>query len=338
MISCATTEFFNIEIQKPAQYPLPLDIKNVVIVDNTITQPADIGHKNIIGNSEESISVSSDSVSTVLIESLAQFLEEEKFFDKVTSLKSPLRQTGSFLHELQIDSSTVQQIAQTEEADGIISLDKLIMQSEKKAAPLGDGLTQEKMKLYIEARFRIYSAKGLLISPSILYQDTLQWENTKYRDLKITDFNPELEEIPYPRKKVLYQGAIYIGSEMVKMFTPYWENQTRWYYTNGSTNMRQAAAKASGNRWDDAASVWENLFDKETKPIKKAKLASNIAVANEMQDNIESAFEWSLQAVDLYNSVDLKNKSENDAMNEIRDKEYSKELARRVKDMELLRK
>jgi len=329
MASCASIEFLEIDVQKPAQNALPQTVQKVGVVNNAGIQPDNVGHKTKNYINETEIRVANDSINEVLTDALAQFLDEEGYFDKVSSFDRALRKDNSFLSERPIDPVIIRQISEALDAEAIISLDRLIMFSELNSERIGNGLTADVIKLFIDAKFRTYSNEGVLLSSPVLFQDTLSWNGIRDGSYYLTDDLPT-------REGALYQGALYVASEMVKMFTPYWEKQNRWYYTNGGTQMRKASMKASVNDWRDAAIIWGELYEKEKNTKNKAKLASNIALANEMLDDIENALNWTKISSELFSSTIKQGDSKTVDVDIIRVEAYMQELRNRMGDFKKL--
>ena len=55
-----------------------------------------------------------------------------------------------------------------------------------------------------------------------------------------------------------------------------------------------------GNQWLKAIEKWNEFYTREKKMLNRAKAAHNIALAYEMLDEMESAYEWATVANDLF--------------------------------------
>ena len=132
--SCAGIQYISIETLEPAQVTLPANIKSVAIVNNVAQQPNDIGHytNSLEKNTPNKATASSDSIAIFYTEALAQFLNEENFFDKVVYYAKPLRTDNKFLEEVPITPEIMNQIKNITGIDAVISLDKLWTQTSVK--------------------------------------------------------------------------------------------------------------------------------------------------------------------------------------------------------------
>lgn len=325
--SCSTVNWLTINIQKPAQVTLPVSVQNLAIVNNSITQPSDIGHKSINYSNETEVNVSSDSLNIILTEALTQFLDEEEFFNSVVLYDQSLRnQNDNFLSEIKLSPESIRTITNSIGGDIIISLDRLILKSILNTSNIGNSLTSEELKVNIDANFRLYYPNGQMPLPLINFQDSLSWEAISQHGIYFTE-----NALP-SRREALKYATLYTANKMVSMFAPYWQEQNRWYYTDGTTKMQEASVKASANRWKDAALIWGEVYETEKDTLKKAKLASNISLANEMLDDLENALTWINISSDLFNSLKRKDKDE-DIM---RTSLYKKELTQRISDFQKL--
>lgn len=325
--SCSTIHWLTIDVQKPAQITLPVTIQNLAIVNNSVTQPSNVGHKSVNYSNETQVHVSSDSLNIILTEALTQFLNEEKFFNSVILYdKTPRNANDNFLSEIKLSPETVKTIINSTGSDIIISLDRFILRSILSTSSIGNSLTSENLKVNIDANFRLYYPNGKMPLPLINFQDSLSWEAISQHGIYFTE-----EALP-SRREALKYAALYTANKMVSMFTPYWQEQNRWYYTDGTTKMQEASVKASANKWRDAALIWGELFDTEKSTLKKAKLASNISLANEMLDDLENALTWINISSDLFRSLNRTDKDEDI----VRTSLYKKELKQRISDFQKL--
>ncbi|GAB6010501.1 DUF6340 family protein [Viscerimonas tarda] len=288
--SCSTIETIRISVEKPAQVTLPPSIRSIVIVNNAVQQPDSIGYTIVNGKGEDDVVVPSDSLNAInnmLTQALAQFMDDEKFFDKVTLFDKPLRTDNVFLAETLIDDTTIQRIAAETGADAVVSLDRFLTKIILiKQARYHTNLSMLEVK--IQAKFRVYSNEGKLMGPPVSFNDTLYWNDAN-------------EYVPFPgMKEGLKQAALHTADKMVPMFIPYWMEQNRWYYTNSGGKMMKATQYAVANKWKEAALIWGEVYETEESSVRRAKLASNIALANEMLDDVENAMNWANISYNLF--------------------------------------
>jgi tetratricopeptide (TPR) repeat protein len=295
--SCAGIQYLSIETREPAQVTLPAEVNSVLVVNNVVKQPDDIGHniKRLGKKQFDNIKVSADSVAIFYTEALAQFLDEEEYFGAVKYYQKPLRSDTDFWKELPIQPETMNELRRSTATDAIISLDKLLLQTEWVDFFQQEGVKYAGLTGKIQSVIRVYlpSMEGKI--PSIQFHDSLKWEGYDTRGRLV------FAELTLPtQEEALKQLAVYAAEKMTKVFSPHWERQDRWYYTHFNSRMREGAVYARGNQWLEAIEKWNEFYTREKKMLNRAKAAHNIALAYEMLDEMESAYEWATVANDLF--------------------------------------
>ena len=86
--SCSGIKYLTVETREPAQITLPHNVLRVTVVNNVVQQPNNVGHNLVeIGKSDSKrVEASADSVAVYYTEALAQFLNEEDYFQKAIHL------------------------------------------------------------------------------------------------------------------------------------------------------------------------------------------------------------------------------------------------------------
>lgn len=293
---CAGIKTLTIQTQEPAQVILPSNINKLLIVDNTVGQPYDIGHsKKKLGRSTDKISVRTDSLSIIYTEALAQFLNEEGFFDVIMLHDKPMRNDKEYWSEIPITPETMLELKKSTGADAIVSLDKILVASSWEDLFIQEGYPYAKLSGKISSNIRVYlpTLEGQI--PTVQYLDSLYWEG-----FDISDGKAYAEFVIPNAENALKDLAIYAADKMTYVLTPHWVTQERWYYTLPSSTMRQAEAFAEQAKWEEAIAKWESFYNSSKKKTDKAKAASNIAMGYEMLDDIEIAHDWVLIAQKLF--------------------------------------
>lgn len=307
--NCTSPKSIVVNLQMPPEIALPNTINSVIIVDNFIPQPADYGNTNIKYDNKgklilEELSVNTDSLAPIFTESTYKKLAGENYFSNVSIYNKAIREDLAYQDIKPIDSISAREICDISNSDAIISLDKLDIRTSQSEGFVDFDLAKEKLiSSVISANFSIYLQNGKLIStPTISFCDTIYWSGLYQQDRLISDF-----DIP-SREDALNESARYAGSKIARSLVPYWKSEPRLYYTESN----QALKLAEQEQWGEARKTWEADYKKETKNKKKARLATNIALAYELTDNLKEAIRWSNIAADLFNksiqtSVDSQN-------------------------------
>jgi hypothetical protein len=218
-------------------------------------------------------------------------MDDEQFYNQVIAYKKPLRKDGFFLAETDIQPDEIRHIASETNADAVISLNVFVVLLNYKAHYRYGNLTAA-----VHAKFNVYDAVGNPIGEPVLYQDSFQMDRSY-----LSSNTYRTNNVLFEMKKSLRESAIYAADKVASMLAPHWQQQERWIFYSGlQKESREATLKATANEWKEAAQIWSDLYEQEDNSLKKAKLASNIAVANEMQDDVESAFAWANISYELF--------------------------------------
>lgn len=295
--SCAGIKYMSIETLEPAQVTLPENVRSVLIVNNVVQQPDDIGHQDkLLGRSvAEKVNASSDSIAIYYTEALSQFLEEEEYFDSVLYFSEPLRNDKDFFEERPLAPATMNELKNKTRVDAIISLDKLILQTDKNEHFRQQGYSWADMTGKIHSVIRAYlpTMEGKI--PAVQFTDSLHWEG-----FDIQDGNAYAEIMLPSREEAMKQLVIYAAEKMTYVFSPHWVRQDRWYYTHTNSLMKEAEVHAQNAEWMDAIGKWETFYNNQRNKKEKAKAANNIALAYEMLDDMDKAYEWITISHDLF--------------------------------------
>jgi hypothetical protein len=300
---------------------LPTNIHSVLIVNNVVNQPEDIGHtlKKIGSKDYERVTVNIDSTAIFYTEALSQFLNEENYFENVQLYNKPLRIDNDFWEQKPIEPNTMNRMRKTTGADAIISLDKLIVQTNREDQFVQQNLIYGKLKANIYSIIHVYlpSLDGKI--PTIQFNDSLMWEGFDLQE----SFG--MNEFILPsRENAIKELSIYAAEKMTYIFSPHWVMQDRWYYTLPNTPMRQGEVLAQDNKWLEAIQRWEFFFNTEKDKNKKAKAANNIALAYEMIDDMDNAYKWIIISEELFVQTTSQN-----SLDRKRTKIYKTEIKRR---------
>lgn len=224
--SCSGIKYLTVETREPAQVTLPDNVLRVAVVNNVVQQPDKIGHNIIrLGSSVvNSVEASADSVSIFYTEALAQFLNDENYFQRVAFYNDPIRNDPNFFQEVLLDPETMNSIRKKTGADAIISLDRMIIETTKREHFKQQGYTYSEMTGKINSTIRVYlpTMEGKI--PRVQYNDSLYWIG-----FDIQDGNAYSQEMLPSREEAMKSLAIVAAEKMSYVFAPHWERQDRWY-------------------------------------------------------------------------------------------------------------
>ena len=272
--SCTTTRNFAIEIREPAKITFPADVSNVVVINNAASPE------------------NGDSVIWVSASALTRGIFDEEFFSETMMYLEPVRRDTAYLEIRQIPNDIKQAIYTTTGADAIISIDRFLLKYTQKVNKSVNQMSASysfvNAKTEVNITYSVYLRGKEKPLTSFVLQDSLFFSSEIIGDSTfLYDILPNA---------LIEETAIYIGEKAVPYFVPTWEKVERKLYTSLEAKMKEAFAYAKANKWTTAKEIWLQLYDRKSNPKTQARLANNIAVAFEMQDDLHKALEWAQKA------------------------------------------
>jgi hypothetical protein len=185
---------------------------------------------------------------------------------------------------LAVDS--IRKLARESNADLVFSLDMLDASTKYWSKKVDFFTYADSLQTDIRVRINIFNPEGKPLARPIQFSHTLTWDVY----LKAVDRKKYLDESLL--KKALKATVAQLADIISDKLVPKWETKDRWYYLLGGDKMSAATNFVNRGEWVKAAKIWGQLYDEEKNEVKLSKLASNIALANEMTDDIENALTW----------------------------------------------
>lgn len=315
LTSCNTINLVTIDVRNPATITFPPDVTNVLIVDNT---PVSIKDNNEKKEGDEPSILTVDSAKTILLKSLNQFMNEEKYFSKVETYPYHTNGSDDLTH---LTERKVQSLCNEREADALISLDLFTISGQLESEITGYMGSYRMLGTKLGILVSTYSKDGTPYRKPIVQLDSL------YREESV-DWSRVNSSI-LPLNDLIVEISVKGADNLTGKFIPSWQQQERWYYSSKSSKMKDAEKLVKTTKWKEAADIWTSLYNNEKNSKKKIRLASNIALAYEYIDDIDNAQEWIKKAYDL-----LPPKSSSDLALQVM--AYKSILDRRVKAMPVL--
>ena len=287
LCSCASYHYVSIESFNPAVITFPEELRRVLIVNNALPQE-EVPFESTMRQLPDSIIIIADSTTFDFCNMLGEALAEFQGFDDVRLLEGCFRKDSSPLSALTLKREEVEQLCDEHEVDVVISLDRLLFRlNEYEGEVSGIDITglinvevSGVLRVYIPTRDTPMTT--ILLSDTITPNTWMNWYNLDFWDLYF-DFDPT---------NLIRESARYNAYEARKHFVPYWIQDVRWYYVSFESQWKEASAYAESEKWDEALAIWLKLYDRTSSRKQKARLASNIALGEELTGDLEKALEY----------------------------------------------
>lgn len=323
LASCTTYREFSIEVFRPQEVNLPDNAKSGVLIYQNFKFPNDtLQHyyrsDGQLKKDRKNQHVNIDSLAAEsCLQAAAEVFRSRKVLDETTVLPANLVERHRFDKIPRFQPDFVKKVADDTKANLLISLATFsFMFSEYPYTDQGASC-----EVITAGIWDIYDAKTGKLSEHKQMVDTIFWntynESTGKNDLKLP-----------PRITAIEMAASLFGENYARRFTSNWESVNRMFILPPVNDFKLAAGFAENSEWDKAREIWERYTgDKLGKLAITARY--NLALACEMQDDIDGALSWLSQALKL----GIASRSTDEMQNILR---YQKILQQRKKEIEKL--
>lgn len=292
--SCSSMLFTSIDILRPAKVTFPADVTNIVLINNSVAQLPDYGHTTYdLNNREKKISIETDSLSIYCLAALAEGMVEKEFFSKVTLEPNTINKGDHYSTPAPPERELVQQAATRNRAEGIISLNRILVNDKQGLVFDQD---QNLFIGYIEAFYETqwsvhFPLKNQIYTYSV--KDTVYWESESYSRQRAAQGLPD-------RKNALIDGALIVGEKSVNRFIPWWDKVDRYFFSSSRKAIKNGMEKIYRKEWTEAIKIWEEGVKATTSNTLKAQLSHNLAVVYEITGDVRKAKSSSDEALEYF--------------------------------------
>lgn len=325
--SCTKLLYTSLDVLRPAKVAFNSDVNNILIINNTVPQPADIGHSTLFafeGLKKETFNT--DSLSIFCLGALKEDIESKNFFSSVQLSPNSISTNTDFASANYISDETVKAMCNSTQADAIISLDKIKVKDQ--VTEVYDEIAGSYIST-LELNFESYWS---IHYPNKEEFYALQFRDTVYWEAQSVSRKRGILVLP-KREDALVDGALYVGKNTVNRFVPYWDKVDRYFFNPNKKYFKQAMDSVYVKNWNSAIAIWQTIIDQSKSNWTIAQAANNIAIAYEISGNLDKALEYA--SVAFYNIQEL---SFADYNSFVRITDYVTELMQRRKDMIALKK
>lgn len=301
---CQSIEQLSIDYMLPAEVSFPPSLKRVAVVNN---MPAVPDNQLLVGGPAEKKKDETEIArktryfngdAKVTTEALAEALANENYFDEVVICDSALRAQDKFPRESTLSKSEVEDLAASLDVDFLIALENVQIRTLRKIEYMPEWnfyLGTLDAKIYPTVKVYLPSRNGPMVTVNA--NDSIFWDHAA---ANMAGAGAGL----ISDKQMLAEASEFAGTIPVKHLLPHWKTASRYLFTGGSVNMRDAAVFVRENNWDEAIDLWKQAYEKKKKGKQKMYAAYNIALGYEMKDSINLAEEWALKAQKVAYDVD----------------------------------
>ena len=301
LYSCTSLKNIGIEVAVSPEYPIAEDIQSLVLLNRSMTNKfvnnrVDSLEKILINNKMGMDTVFQDSIAAdTVIQTAARLLFESGRFDVVVPKERNIVRTDTEEIVKPLDIGFINGICTDFKVDAVLILENFAERLNTKYYLKTNEDTYYGANEYNAATDIAYKSEWRLyrpheLQPVIRFQleDSIFWNANS---ISLEDLYSQM-----PRtKEALIGGGIAAGLKMSDYISPSWINQTRYYYMTGKKEIDATVPLIKNNKWEEAAAIWAKYATVNSKII-RSKVEFNLALAAEMNGNIELAIEWGLKS------------------------------------------
>ncbi len=322
--SCSTPRMFTtLETLHPAEVSFDPSVQRVLIVNNSVVQPDNVGHFDFKTFNEiekpTNVSLKFDSAAVFCIASLKENLEETGFFRSVDMQLKSLNTSDVFNQTISLKPQNVKQLCREYGVDALIALnnieieDRLIKNRKNEPGAL-DVMVKTKWEvLYPNEKHGV--AKEFV--------DEFSWEEY------------QAQELP-ARYDALVDASILSGVNISNRMIPQWEKEERYFFTPKRGLFTQAMHAFSQRNWKEAIQLWEQAEQEYSDASLKFYAVNNIAIVYEIMGDLDQAITYGDYLIKLYPHVKVYSTYSLDQINQ--SIQYVAKLKTKREEQKLLRK
>ncbi len=302
--SCKTT-YVTVNVLKPAQITIPNRINNLVFVNRSLPAKSE-RFKNILEGAVTGEAILADRRGAEeCIKGVMASLSQSPRYKVVAPANVDLRGTGTREFPPQLDWRVVEDICKQNQADALITLDVF---DSNNAVKVGERQVERKegerviksteflatLRVDIETGWRIYFPADKRVIDQNIYTDGRSWSHASDAKKKAEAGLPFLDN-------AIADAGFFAGSQYAHRISPMWINVSRYYYKKGNNDFKTADRYGKSGDWKGAAHIWEKYVNAGDPKIAD-NACYNMALAEELEGNLEKALEWARKSYTAYNN------------------------------------
>ena len=325
--SCTGLLYTTLDVLRPAKVAFATDANDLLIVNNTVIQPREYGHKTtLLYETPKNVLVKTDSLAIFCLGALTEDLEGKDFFSSIQLIPATLNKGTKFFGTSKLSTSKIKELCSANHANAILSLDKIKVIDKLTENYMNESSTYvSTLVLNFETNWSIHYLNNPEVT-SEQFTDTVFWESESYYRKKAMSDLPD-------RNDALVDGALNIGHKSVNRFVPYWDKVDRYFFDPNIKLMKQGMDSVYVKNWKSAIQLWETEYNKTNNARLQAQAANNIAIGYEITGNLDKALDYAAKSFYSLSKMTIV-----DYESVIRLSDYIQELSQRKKELDILKK
>jgi len=306
LISCKTYENIDIQLLYPSPVEIPDNIQSLTIMNRSLTPGFSNKNPDTLQVEFYQLGFEVDTVlldstaSDLTIRSLSDLLFDSERFDVVIPVDRNIpRALRSDLMPGPLSWDYVEVLCMEYNTDALVVLENFSthvvtgFQRSYEYDQEGNRYSAYYASEDVSYRsyWRIYDPGTKTILFDRFLTDTIYWDAYDYTQQNLFAGMPKVKEA------IINSGYV-AAEDFSKLIAPQWKGAKRVFFSKGKA-LEEGANFALAGEWEKAEESWLNSIDTDNKML-RSKLEINIALAREMQGDIDGAIEWGLKSYYSY--------------------------------------
>ena len=299
--------YFTIDEYKDAERDALRGVRNVLVVNNALIQPADFGHSTVLdGKNQSGMEIALDRAPLYNMFSLTQFLDASGELTRVELLDQSQNSSTNYYQRMVLSQERARELIQTYEVDALLVLNQLVLYDVVEAFLTDEGGYYAYMQAFAQSHWNVYYSDHRPVK-TITQADTLVWES----DIENTRMQA-LNKLPNRQEALLYLATT-VGEALGQSLVPSWEPVRRYLYTADNIHVQNGLDAFRYQRWEEAIHHWKQVATEEAKGERlkargketkaTAVAAANIAIAYELLGDYSLACDYANEASRLFGAL-----------------------------------
>ena len=285
--------YFWIDEWQPAERTALSKANNVLLVNNSVVQPAEFGHSVVSdGENVANEHVALDNAALHCLFAATQNMEQHTDFQRVELLEKSQNTSNNFYARNTLSNTQMQQLCQEYQVEALLILNQLVLYNILESFPTEEEKYYAYLQGYAQSHWTVYRASTNR-SVSFTVADTLLWES----DLHYNRTSAVMQ-LPTRNEALLYLARD-LGNNIANSLTPQWVPTQRYLYDQDDAELQAGFGAFRLQRWQDAITAWKTCLESKNKKA-AACAAANIAIAYEMLGDYASACDYAQHAIRLF--------------------------------------
>ena len=289
-----------IETPRPAKDELPADIQSLTLMNRSMSDQFQMHQEDSLqiyfyrNGYQLSVVVLDSLAADTTIRALAELMIESGRYDVAVPIERNIPRNLHFdsIPE-ELNPEQVSQLCSQFNTDALMVLEKFStkVMTDNSTYKYVDKYTGTSYTFYAtldlkyDAMLRIYKPGSIV--REIHLSDTIYWESTDDNQVRMFSRLPSI-------KQAVITAAIKIALDVDGKISPFWIPEKRGYFLFDLKN-DQGQQLINENKMEQAIAFWNEKAKSDDKKI-KSRAEYNLAVASELEGNVDLAIEWGLKS------------------------------------------